>query len=189
MDITHNDQPFITSLRTPLTGQYQLKNIVTVMQVAECLNDTGFNISKDQLRKGIFRVIKNTGIEGRWQVLCKNPLTICDVGHNKEGIIEVLKQIGITPHRKLHFVFGMVADKNMNDILSLLPKNASYYFCKANIPRGLDQYVLAEQAKSFHLAGSAYPSVKDAVLAAQRKSGKNDLVFIGGSTFVVAEAL
>jgi dihydrofolate synthase/folylpolyglutamate synthase len=189
MDIIRNDQPFIPSLKSPLTGQYQLKNIRTVLQVAECLNTAGFDIPRDQISKGIFHVIKNTGIEGRWQVLCKDPLTICDVGHNKEGITEVLEQINITPHRQLHFVFGMVADKNMNDILSLLPKDARYYFCKAAIPRGLDQHVLAKQAKSFHLAGAAYPSVTDAVHDAQKNALKDDMVFIGGSTFVVAEAL
>ncbi|MCX6233423.1 MAG: bifunctional folylpolyglutamate synthase/dihydrofolate synthase [Bacteroidetes bacterium] len=189
MDITRNGQSFISSLKSPLTGQYQLKNIRTALQVAECLNNTGFDISKDQIRKGIYHVIKNTGIAGRWQILCKDPLTICDVGHNKEGIIEVLKQIDITPHQQLHFVFGMVADKNINEILSLLPKDARYYFCKANIPRGLDQHVLAEQAKSFHLAGGAYPSVTDAVHDAQKNALKDDMVFIGGSTFVVAEAI
>jgi dihydrofolate synthase/folylpolyglutamate synthase len=189
MDINKDDQLYLRLLRSPLSGLYQLKNIRTVLQVIETINNQGYKISGDQIRKGIFNVIRNTGIAGRWQILCKEPMTICDVGHNKEGIIEVLKQIAATDHKQLHFVFGMVADKNPDDILPLLPKDAIYYFCKAGIPRAMDQHALALHANKTGLKGKAYPSVKDALHDAQKKARKGDLVFVGGSTFVVAEII
>jgi dihydrofolate synthase/folylpolyglutamate synthase len=134
-------------------------------------------------------VILNTGFAGRWQVLGQDPLVICDTGHNEGGIREVVSQLAITPHKQLHFVIGLVNDKRLEPILEQLPLKGTYYFCKPNIPRGLNVDVLMKAAKDAGLRGKAYPSVKDAIAAAIGNADKNDLVFIGGSNFVVAEAI
>ena len=130
-----------------------------------------------------------TGLHGRWEVLSTDPLTICDTGHNPEGIKEVVKNIAATPFEHLHFVIGMVNDKDSGKVLSLLPTNATYYFCRPDIPRGLDAENIKQAAASFGLHGDAYPNVKAALLSAQKSAGKNDLIFVGGSTFVVAEVV
>jgi dihydrofolate synthase/folylpolyglutamate synthase len=121
--------------------------------------------------------------------LQKIPLCIADTGHNEAGIKMVLQQIKQTPHQQLHFVLGMVNDKEINKILSLLPKHAIYYYCKANIPRGLDPKELALQAATFKLKGKVFKSVKAAFNCAKKQALKNDLVFVGGSTFTVAEVV
>ena len=176
-------------LEIPLLGQYQLKNARTAIQSILILNEKNFDIDKHQIAKGINNVIQNTGIRGRWEVLCENPLTICDIGHNKDGIIQVVEQLNQTSHNKLHFVFGMVDDKNILDILALLPKDAVYYFCKADIPRGLDEQRLAAAGAGAGLQGKAFNSVNEAFEAAQANAEMRDLVFVGGSTFVVAEVI
>ena len=159
------------------------------MGACEVLRRTGFNLDDDIVRKGIRNVVKNTGLAGRWQVLGHSPLTICDTGHNEGGLTEVIAQIALTPHEHLHFVFGVVNDKHLAPILAMLPKNAIYYFCKPDIPRGLDEQLLQEQAMEAGLAGACYYSVNAAMKAARENAGKNDLVFVGGSTFVVAEVV
>jgi dihydrofolate synthase / folylpolyglutamate synthase len=126
---------------------------------------------------------------GRWQTICKNPLTIADIGHNPDGIREVLEQIAITPHNKLHFVIGVVNDKDVAGMLSKLPKDATYYYCKADIPRGLDASELAHLAETHSLEGMVFKSVKEALEAAQKNAGNKDLVMVGGSAFVVAEVV
>jgi dihydrofolate synthase/folylpolyglutamate synthase len=171
-----------------LTGDYQLKNIVTVMAVVENLKDH-FSFSENNIRDALKNVRGITGLMGRWQILRKEPLVICDVGHNAEGMAYLVEQIKKTKHDKLHFVFGMVEDKSAEKILSLLPKNAEYYFCRANIPRAMDSEKLAEQANTIGLRGKNYGSVGDAVESALQNASANDMVFVGGSTFVVAEAL
>jgi dihydrofolate synthase / folylpolyglutamate synthase len=188
-DVYRNDKAFISQLTSPLPGNYQLKNITTVMGVCESLNKQGINLEPGQIRKGIERVIINTRLGGRWQVLLRSPLTICDTGHNEAGLKEVLAQISMTPHRKLHFVFGVVNDKEILTILKMLPQHATYYFCKAEIPRALDANELKAAAEKAGLSGNTYPSVKAALDAAQQNAGKDDLVFVGGSTFVVAEVV
>ncbi|MCK4676785.1 MAG: bifunctional folylpolyglutamate synthase/dihydrofolate synthase [Bacteroidales bacterium] len=178
-----------TDLEIPLLGQYQVKNVRTAVQAILILNGENFDIDNHQIAKGINNVIQNTGIRGRWEVLCENPLTICDIGHNKDGIIQVVEQLNQTSHNKLHFVFGMVDDKNILDILALLPKDAVYYFCKADIPRGLDEQRLAAAGAGAGLQGKAFNSVNEAFEAAQANAEMRDLVFVGGSTFVVAEVI
>jgi dihydrofolate synthase/folylpolyglutamate synthase len=126
---------------------------------------------------------------GRWQILSESPLVIADTAHNEAGITEVLNQLEHTPHEKLHFVLGMVSDKDITKILYMLPKNAKYYFCKANIPRALPAYELSLEAKKVGLKGQIYACVQDAYLAAKHNASENDLVFIGGSTFTVAEVV
>ena len=135
------------------------------------------------------KVVANTGILGRWQTIHHNPLTICDTGHNEDGIHKILKQIKQTPHEQLHIVWGTVKDKNIEKILALLPKNAIYYFCEANIPRALTKETVLTLSKQHNLKGQHYSSVKAALSIAQKNAKKNDLIFVGGSTFVVAEVL
>jgi dihydrofolate synthase/folylpolyglutamate synthase len=130
-----------------------------------------------------------TGLHGRWEVLNTQPLTICDTGHNPDGIEEVLKNIAAVSYTKLHVVIGMVNDKDITKVLTMLPTKATYYFCKPDIPRGLDAELLKQQAAGFGLHGLAYTSVKSALSDAQANAGDNDLVFIGGSNFVVAEVI
>lgn len=192
---TLNDAPY-TALPVPkaplqltldLTGTYQLKNVKTVLSAVEELNLQGFFISNEQLANALAQVKSLTGLQGRWQTLSTNPLTICDTGHNPDGMEEVLKNIASVAYQHLHFVIGMVNDKDITKVLSMLPTDATYYFCKPDIPRGLEASSLQQQAIALGLQGDTYPSVPDALKAAQSKAGENDLVFAGGSTFVVAE--
>ncbi len=177
-------------LESPLLGKYQSGNIATMMQTVEVLNENvNFNIEKESVREGVENVIQNTGLSGRWQKLRSNPLTICDTAHNPEGIQAIVEQISETKFDKLHFVFGMVDDKNPDSILYLLPKNAQYYFCKPGIPRGMDVDKLKELAFKAGLRGEEHSSVNAALNSAINNAKTNDLVFIGGSTFVVAEVV
>jgi dihydrofolate synthase/folylpolyglutamate synthase len=189
MDIFRNNKVFIGDLESPLIGHYQKKNIVTVCAACKMLDSSLQQISTDDIRKGISNVLDNTGFAGRWQILSVNPLTICDTGHNEGGLKLVLEQISRTPHEKLHFVFGMVNDKEIDTILQMMPKDATYYFCKADIPRGLDANELRIKAEVFGLNGETFNSVKSALKTAQQRAGAKDLVFVGGSTFIVAEVV
>lgn len=179
------EHPYQTSLK----GNYQQKNMKAVLQAIAVLQNKGFKITGENIRHGFLKVVENTGLMGRWQKLSGSPLTICDVGHNKDGIKEVVKQLSETPHKKLHFVLGMVSDKNHDEVLALLPKDAVYYFCKPDLPRGLDAGELKAKAADSGLKGEKYPSVKDAFQAAKKTADNDDLVFVGGSTFVVAEVV
>ena len=176
-------------LSSPLSGKYQLKNLVTVINALEIVQTCGIKIQKADIISGIRKTVKNTGLMGRWQTIGRNPLTIADIGHNPDGIREVLEQIAITPHRKLHFVIGVVNDKDVATMLSKLPKDALYYYCKADIPRGLDAEELAKSGNRIQLKGKAYASVKKALAAAQQNADPEDLVIVGGSAFVVAEVV
>ena len=181
-----SDDP-VLNLQLDLPGTYQIKNLKTVLSAIDELREQGFTITDEHIIIALKKVKTLTGLHGRWEVLQTSPLTICDTGHNPEGMSEVLKNISSVAYNNLHFVIGMVNDKDLNKMLGMLPKNATYYFCKPDIPRGLDAFNLMEQAKTFNLNGSAYTSVKAALQSAQHNAGKNDLVFVGGSTFVVAE--
>ena len=175
------------TLQLDLTGSYQLKNIKTVISAVAELRQQGFVITDDHLKTALRQVKTLTGLHGRWEVLSTNPLTICDTGHNPEGIQEVLKNIAAVQYEQLHFVIGMVNDKDSSKVLSMLPKDAIYYFCRPDIPRGLDAPILQERALAFGLQGEVYASVPSALAAAQSAAKAKDLVFVGGSTFVVAE--
>ncbi|TWJ04382.1 dihydrofolate synthase/folylpolyglutamate synthase [Mucilaginibacter frigoritolerans] len=176
-------------LSLDLTGTYQLKNIKTVLAAVDELRLQGFKITDEHLKTALSQVKTLTGLHGRWEVLNKQPLTICDTGHNPEGIKEVLQNITSVKYTHLHFVLGVVNDKDISKILAMLPQKATYYFCKPDIPRGLDAENLKETAEGFNLHGQTYTSVKIALQAAQKAAAGNDLVFVGGSTFVVAEAV
>jgi dihydrofolate synthase/folylpolyglutamate synthase len=189
MDVTRNGQPYVHQLKCPLAGKYQEKNIITVLAACEALTNLGLEIPADMVMTGIRDVIRNTGLAGRWQVLARNPLTICDTGHNEAGLAEVLAQVASTPHEHLHFVFGVVNDKHLAPIFNMLPHGATFYFCKPDIPRGLDAAQLQQQAMEAGFHGETYPTVQEALRAAQMAAKGKDLVFVGGSTFVVAEVV
>ncbi len=189
-DIWLDDELFLEDLNSPLLGEYQVENIATALQSMKVLNDTGIvNIDKDTLAEGFVSTVANTGLKGRWTVLSTNPLTVVDTGHNTDGIRAVVQQLIKMDYEHLHFVFGMVSDKDRSPLLRLLPKNATYYFCKPDIPRGLDAEILKEEAAEFKLTGQSYISVTHAYSSAVNNAGPHDLVFVGGSTFVVAEII
>lgn len=177
------------NLQLDLTGFYQLKNLKTVLAAIKELNTQGFYITTEHLKTGLKQVRALTGLNGRWQILGHDPLTICDTGHNPDGIQEVLKNISAVNYRKLHFVLGMVNDKDITKVLAMLPPFATYYFCRPDIPRGLAAEELKSQAEDAGLQGEVYPSVMSALIAARYAAQKDDLIFIGGSTFVVAEVV
>jgi dihydrofolate synthase/folylpolyglutamate synthase len=163
--------------------------VLSVLKIIDVLNEKGWNLTEDIIRSGLVNTIQNTGLMGRWQIIGYNPLTICDTGHNQAGIKLVVEQINQTAWKELHMVIGMVNDKDHNEVLSLLPANARYYFTKASIPRAAEPEELAAKAAKFGLKGDCYPTVCQALSQALTNSGVNDLVFVGGSTFVVAEIL
>ncbi|MBY0487986.1 MAG: bifunctional folylpolyglutamate synthase/dihydrofolate synthase [Flavobacteriaceae bacterium] len=173
-----------------LQGDYQIHNIKTVQETIKILQDQNeFKISLENIKSGLINVIKNTGLQGRWQQLKTNPKVICDTAHNSHGLKIVLNQIKKEKFEQLHIVLGVVNDKDLDEILPLFPKEAKYYFCKPNISRGLDALILQKKAEDFQLIGKAYNSVSNAYREAMNKSSKNDFIYIGGSTFVVAEIL
>ena len=183
-----NQSHKLLNLELDLTGGYQLKNIKTVLMALSLLHRK-FPFSEQALRKGIRSVSKSTGLMGRWQTLSNKPLVIADTAHNIAGVKEVLQQIKRISFHHLHFVLGMVSDKSINEILKILPRTATYYFCKANIPRALVAEELARQAAHYKLKGSVYASVKSAFNAAKKSAGVKDLVLITGSNFTVAEII
>ncbi|WP_443946285.1 bifunctional folylpolyglutamate synthase/dihydrofolate synthase [Pedobacter sp. AW1-32] len=177
-------------LKSDLTGIYQQKNILTVLEAISVINESDlFKIDKETVFRALAHVKEITGLQGRWQTLQEQPLVICDTGHNEAGIAEVVKNIAQTQHQNLHIVFGMVKDKDISKVLSFLPKLATYYFCKPDLERGLEAEELQIQAQYFGLKGNTYPSVVEAKRSAIQSAHPDDLIFIGGSTFVVAEAL
>lgn len=189
LNIRKNGVLYYPDLKLDLLGIYQQHNVPTVLKAIDLLNEKGWKLSENYVRSGLASVIQNTGLLGRWQIIGHNPLTICDTGHNPAGIKLVVEQINQTAWKELHMVIGMVSDKDQDEVLSLLPANAKYYFTKAAIPRAAEPEVLMAKAERFGLKGICYPTVRQALSAALVNAGVNDLVFVGGSTFVVAEIL
>lgn len=187
-DVWKNSELYMEALEIPLMGNYQQKNLTTVMCALDLLRNK-FDLSEDIIRDGIAKVIRNTHLMGRWQILCKDPLTIADTGHNVAGIKEVVLQLAEMQYNKLHFVLGMVNDKDIDSVLHLLPHSAEYYFCKADIPRGLDANILAQKAFDLGLRGQVFESVSHAYRSALNNAHFGDVVFIGGSNFTVAEVV
>lgn len=172
-----------------LQGSYQLKNILGVLSTIDVLKQKGFLIEEAFIINALKQVQKLTGLQGRWQVLSEKPLVIADTGHNEDGVKEVLQNLSRYTYKKLHVVLGMVNDKDITKILKLLPKEAEYYFCKASIPRALDENELMTQAKKIGLMGKPFKTVALALDKAKKQAKANDVVFVGGSTFTVADAL
>jgi len=180
---------YYKDLALDLNGSYQQYNVPAVIAAVEQLNASGFKIEQAHVYDALRQVKKLTGLQGRWQLLGAKPLVICDTGHNVAGITEVLKNIQATPHDKLHFVIGMVKDKDLSSILKLLPKDCSYYFTQPNLERALPAMELKAMAIAEGLEGDAFSTVLEALAAARQNAAAEDLIFVGGSTFVVAEVL
>ncbi|MEE1251689.1 MAG: Mur ligase family protein, partial [Bacteroidales bacterium] len=190
MDIYQNKAERLNNLQSSLSGYYQQRNILGVIALIDTLNKYhNFNISDEEIIEGIKNISSNFPIAGRWQTLCKKPLTICDTGHNEDGLKYVIEQIKNTPHKKLRFVLAMVNDKDVNKVLSMLDKEAEYYLSQAKIPRALPVNELAEKAKQAGLSFTQYETISQALAKAQEEAEENDLVFVGGSTFTVAEVV
>ena len=173
--------------KTDLLGDYQKNNSRTAATVISQLK--GFDVSDKNIKQGLLNIVKKTNLKGRWQVLEQAPKVICDTAHNKEGLLLVLNQLSNQEYKLLHIVLGVVSDKDLDSLLSLFPKQARYYFCKPNIPRGLSEDLLEQAANEFELFGDKYSSVEKAYASALLNANQNDMIFIGGSTFVVAEVI
>lgn len=186
-DVYQNGELWLEGLIPGLLGAYQKRNIVGVLAAVMALREKGYRIPDAAIHRGISNVISLTGLRGRWQIIRNRPLTICDTGHNEAGIREVLGQIRATPHQKLHMIIGFVNDKDISIILKMFPTDANYYFCQAKIPRALEAKQLQKGASLAGLKGQVVADVNKALLQATQQAADNDLIFIGGSTFVVGE--
>ena len=172
---------------TDLLGDYQKNNVKTAVEAIQQLK--GVAISEENIKNGLSKVVKNTNLKGRWQVLQEHPKVICDTAHNKEGLFYTLQQLKKEKYKRLHIVLGVVSDKNLSEILPMFPQKAKYYFCKPNIPRGLSASELLEEASVFSLKGEVFSSVNQAFEKSKVNASKEDVIYVGGSTFVVAEIL
>lgn len=176
-----------TTFELDLAGNYQIYNLPGIFKVIELLREMDYLINFQQVSYGLANTAKITGIRGRWQVLGENPTVICDTGHNRQAIKNILKQLASYTFKQLHIVLGMVSDKDIESVLKLLPKEAIYYFCEPNIPRAMDAEELYEKAETLGLNGKIVRRVNEAIASAKEMAKPEDLIFIGGSTFVVAE--
>ena len=187
IDIRCDTWGYLYSVSLNNSGDYQLKNIPGVVKVLELLNQSGLTIDENALRSGLRFVKKNTGLLGRWEILSKRPIIICDTAHNEAGVEVVARQLKQMDYEHLHIVWGMVAEKDVVKIMKLLPEDAKYYFCKADVPRAMDIETLVKSAAKGGRTGEAFQNVKSAVIAATNNAGVGDVILIGGSNFVVAE--
>jgi dihydrofolate synthase/folylpolyglutamate synthase len=187
VDVLRDGQPYLQNVELGLLGDYQRLNLPGVLATLDELRAQGFTISELALRQGLRDVTRLTGLRGRWSILGQHPLVVADTGHNEAGLRLVLAQLARVPHQHLHMVIGTVNDKDVTKVLALLPHTATYYFCQADIPRALPAAELVALAQAAGLRGQAYGPVPAAVAAARAAAGPDDVVFIGGSTFVVAE--
>ena len=187
VDVWRAGQPYLAQVEVGLPGDYQRLNLPGVLAVLDQLRTQGFDLPEAAVRRGLAAVTRLTGLRGRWSVLGQHPLVVADTAHNEAGLRLVLAQLARVPHKQLHLVIGTVNDKDVAKVLALLPRAAIYYFCQADIPRALPAEELAARAAAAGLQGRAYGPVAAAVAAARAAAGPADVVFIGGSTFVVAE--
>jgi dihydrofolate synthase/folylpolyglutamate synthase len=192
IDLFEGNNCILPDLQLDLKGQYQILNIIGVAQALKIIQQSeDLTLTIEHWRNGFENASKMTGLKGRWQKIQDSPKVICDIGHNEDGIRQVLESLSFEynrqPFKHLHWVFGTVNDKDINKILCLLPQNASYYFCQANIPRALDARILAEYAKSYNLKGMVIKNVNVALQIAKQNAVEEDFILVGGSTFVVAE--
>ncbi len=188
-EISFADKESNKPYKSDLKGSYQYKNISSSVSTIKTLIEKGYKISSSDIKKGLLNVVKNTGLLGRWQTLQDKPKVICDSAHNKEGLALVMDQIKKETYNKLHIVVGFVKEKNLDNIIELFPESAEYYFCKPDIARGLDVNLLKNEFASKNYFGKSFNSVKSALESALKKADPDDLIYVGGSTFVVAEIL
>lgn len=184
--IKHKGEDIFT-FKPDLRGTYQKRNLPGVLMVLELLKLKGFQLNTSDLIEGLENVIQNTGLKGRWQIIQRSPKVICDVGHNEAGVDLIVEQLSHEKFEKLHMIWGTVEDKEIDSVLARLPKTANYFFCQADIPRALNATELMHKASKFGLSGRVVSNVNDALKTALSQAKKNDLIFVGGSTFVVAE--
>jgi len=170
-----------------LPGIYQNKNLLTVLEACSVLKELKYNIDENEIRQGLQKTKKTTGLHGRWEIIHEDPTVVLDVGHNEDGIKQIIQQIELTTHHDLHIIIGMVKDKEIDTVLSLLPHSANYYFSQAHIPRALPAETLKEKAGEFNLKGKVITDVNDAIKEARSKAHKDDLVLVCGSVFLVGE--
>ncbi|MFC2113630.1 bifunctional folylpolyglutamate synthase/dihydrofolate synthase [Bacteroidota bacterium] len=189
MQVYREGEPLYNSLEIDLMGLYQQKNIPAVLKVLDLLGKNEITVTEQHLRKGLSNVVALTGLRGRWEILSQNPLVISDTAHNPEGMKEVIRQIKQMPWKNLHIVLGMVDDKDPEKLLEQLPREAMYYFIQSSIPRAMDREKLAREAIKYGLYGQVCTSPERGLKIARSKAEKEDLIFVGGSTFVVAEIL
>ncbi|MEJ7558536.1 MAG: folylpolyglutamate synthase/dihydrofolate synthase family protein [Pedobacter sp.] len=189
LTIHNGSKNIFDDLKLDLTGSYQLKNVLSVVEAVESLVKQGFEIKAEHVYSGLNNVTRLTGLQGRWHTLGHNPLIICDTGHNEAGIKEVIANLNRLAYNKLHIVLGMVRDKDISSVLKKLPKDALYYFCNPDLERALPAEELRLQAVLQDLKGGSYPTVAEAFSMAKKAASINDAIFVGGSTFVVAEVL
>ena len=188
-DIYFADQEINQVLDCSLQGNYQQKNIKTVLKALGVLKTRGFSITQKQIKKGLLSVQKHTGLRGRWELLSKYPNIICDTAHNKDGLSLVIDQLQQQAFKRLHIVLGVLAEKSLDGFVEIFPKQAKYYFCKPSIPRAMEVELLTQNFNKRGYKGQGYDSVEKAFTAAKEQALKEDLIFVGGSTFVVAEVL
>jgi dihydrofolate synthase/folylpolyglutamate synthase len=189
VNILNKKNGAIQTYELDLLGNYQIKNLLGVLNMLEFIEKSGFLLEEARIKSGLKNVSKLTGLMGRWQKVSEKPLIIADTGHNEDGIKQVLDNLKNIEYKRLHFVFGTVNDKDIFKILALLPKDALYYFVKADIPRALDEKILSAQAFDLNLLGTTHKTVAHGLKAAKKVYKKGDLILIGGSTFVVGDAL
>tara|TARA_R110000823_G_scaffold266883_1_gene386697 strand:- start:113016 stop:114188 length:1173 start_codon:yes stop_codon:yes gene_type:complete len=187
--ITFAEMETISGYESDLKGVYQKKNKKTAVCALKLLQKNCWHISEEHIRNGLLNTVKNTGLQGRYQTLQESPRVICDTAHNKEGLELVLQQVQEEPYEDLHIVLGVVNDKDLDSILPLFPTQATYYFCKPDVPRGLEASILAKTTKEFELTGMTFNSINKAYASALENASENDLIYIGGSTFTVAEVV
>jgi dihydrofolate synthase / folylpolyglutamate synthase len=186
-DIYKGEALFMGDVHLQLQGFYQRKNVPGVLKTIEVLNGRGLPVPPEAIRTGLEKVVTFTGLKGRWQTLGEHPLIVCDTGHNEGGVREVIDQLQAQPYARLFMVWGAVNDKDIRDVLRLLPSSARYFFCQARIPRAMEAAELARQAGELGLTGEVVPDVNEAIRRARIEAQADDVIFIGGSTFVVAE--
>ena len=184
IDVEDNNNN-ITKYQLDLPGIYQTKNLVTVLQAVDLMKE--WKISKEHIKRGLQKVKQITGLYGRWEVIHEQPTVVLEVAHNKDGIEQILAQLHSISYHKLHLVVGMVKDKDAEAVLQMLPKEASYYFTQAHIPRALDAASLQAKAAPFFLKGNCFPDVNIALKSAITNASKDDLIIVCGSIFLVAE--
>ncbi|WP_299461828.1 folylpolyglutamate synthase/dihydrofolate synthase family protein [uncultured Microscilla sp.] len=185
--VKKNGKPFLPEINMSLKGNYQAKNVNGVLKILEILQNRDWQITQEHIIEGLQNTVELTQLKGRWQVLKKAPLTICDTAHNEAGLRQVMAQLQQLPRQQLHIVLGAMADKVLDKILPLFPIEATYYFCAPAMPRAMEAHKLKQVAAGFELRGVAYASVMEAYTQAQSQAQINDVVFAGGSTFVLAE--
>jgi dihydrofolate synthase/folylpolyglutamate synthase len=186
--ITYTTNSYGT-IHAQLGGLYQLNNTTTILTAVKELAQQGLDVKQKNIHEGLENVCCLTGLRGRWEQISTSPLTICDTGHNLHGLEYIIKQIQLQKYKNLHIVFGMVCDKDINGVLSIMPKEATYYFCKASVKRAMPAEELKAKAISNGLYGTAYSDVWDAYTSAKINATDDDFIYIGGSSFIVADFL